>query len=279
MNARYRWGPKNCFWEKDLYTTSIFGIPNDEIERYLFGAIDDFGSASVDAVVRNDMAEFHRLFVKFFEYMDVQKLRTPKGLAWIRSNYPALSQVQLMLEMQHLRQMHSTMWLEAVREIVSAESSSIKFIVSDHPVTIFNRACLPESAQCKYPSDPSIALKASQTIFPLGANHCLILTNLEYAREPDLADPLVRRTHARYFGQTLVRTDAMIRVRKLNEKGVASINYILKKRARRFIAAPREEWLYPESIVSGSWGEMGTVLLPPERELWHFGGEIFVRVT
>jgi hypothetical protein len=51
----------------------------------------------------------------------------------------------LMGEMQELRQMHCTMWLEAAREIVSAEASDVKFILTDHPVTIYNAQCPPLS--------------------------------------------------------------------------------------------------------------------------------------
>ena len=69
----------------------------------------------------NDQRVIHKYFQKFFEYIDAQKLRTPKGLDWIKSRYPNLTQVDLMLEMQQLRRMHCTMWFECVREIVSAE--------------------------------------------------------------------------------------------------------------------------------------------------------------
>lgn len=276
MKGSHRWGPKKCFWEEDLYTTSIFSIPNDEIEKFLFGSIDREGSAAIRAMVNMDFAKLYRLFSKVFEYLDSQKLRTPKGLDWIKSRYPHLTQLELMLEMQHLRQMHCTMWIEAVREIVSAEDSSVKFIIIDHPVTIYNPACPPESSLCKYPADPPIDLKASQTIFPLDADHCLILSNLEYAREPNRVDPLSKRTHARYFGQTIARFDAMICTRRLGEKDVTAINFILKSRARRFIAATKEEWLYPEIAIKSSWSETGNILLPPKNELWHFGGEIYV---
>ncbi|MCC8967819.1 hypothetical protein H8A95_37310 [Bradyrhizobium sp. Pear76] len=88
-----------------------------------------------------------------------------------------------MFEMQGIRMMHCTIWTEGVREIISAEDSSIKFIVSDHPITIYNYASPPEARICRYPNDPTIALKASQTIFPLNCNFCLILTNLEYAKD------------------------------------------------------------------------------------------------
>src|SRR3989304_4115935 len=276
MKDVHLWGPKKCFFEEDLYTTTIFGKPNDEVEKYLFGSIDQYGSQSIDALVRQDFQQLYKLFTKAFEYLDAQKTRTPKGLAWIKSHYPNLDQIQLMVEMQHLRQMHCTMWVEAVREIVSAEDSVIKFIIADHPVTIFNPACPPDSSYCRYPNDPSIALKASQTLFPLDRNHCLILTNLEYAREPSGVDPLSDRTHARYFGNTLVKFDTMIRSRKLKDEEVVTINLILKSRARKFIAAEKKEWLFPENIVYSSWAEMGKVLLPPNNELWGVGGEIYV---
>lgn len=208
--------------------------------------------------------------------MDAQKIRTPKGLDWIKIKYPRLSQFQLMLEMQHIRQMHCTMWVEAVREIVSAEDSDVKFIITDHPVTIYNPACSLGSTHCKYPEDPPIAFKGSQTIFPLDLNHCLILTNLEYAREPQRTDLLTNRTNARHFGQTISRIDTMIRSRKLKPEDVRAINYILKARARRYIAAANKEWLFPEASLRGSWAEIGKVLLPPKDELWHFGGEIYI---
>jgi hypothetical protein len=83
-----------------------------------------------------------------------------------------------------------------VREIVSAENSEVKFIASDHPVTVYNHAVLPDALMCQYPNDP--ALKASQTIFPLTRDFCLILTNLEYAQKP-ATSPLEKRTFARNF--------------------------------------------------------------------------------
>ena len=74
-----------------------------------------------------------------------------------------------------------------MREIVSAEDSSVKFITSDHPVTIYNHAVPPSDRACAYPLDPGIALRGSQTIYPMDRNHCLILTNLEYAKDPNIA--------------------------------------------------------------------------------------------
>jgi len=274
--ALHRNSPRNCFWGQDLYTTVFGNLQNDEIERFLFGAIDNDGANALRAVVGGDLREIHDLFHRFFEYLDAQKLRTPKGLDWIRSNYPQLDQLELMLEMQHLRQMHCTMWLEAVREIVSAEDSEIKFIISDHPVTIYHPDCPPGSFNCTYPNDPDIALRGSQTLFPLDRDHCLILTNLDYAKDTNRADLLVPRENARHFGRTIARIDAWIRTRKLASQNVVAVNHILKSRARRFIAATEEAWLYPETSASTDWKTNGQILLPPKNELWHFGGEIYV---
>lgn len=267
--------PKSCFWTHDLYTTQCGTTFNDEIERYLFGEIDNAGAKAVRAFADNDLQAIHESFQAFFEYLDAQKLRTPKGLDWIKSRYPGLTQLELMAEMQGLRQMHCTMWSECVREIVSAEQSDVKFIVTDHPITIYNAAYPPESSACHYPSDPPIELIGSQTVFALDANHCLILTNLEYAKRPDSAMLTVPRTNARYRGQSLVRTDAFIRARKLTRDKVIAINYLLKHRARKYIAAGEKDWLYPEHVHSGEWSAIGKILLPRD-ELWRFGGEIYV---
>src|SRR5690606_10940867 len=191
------------------------------------------------------------------------------------SEYPRLDQLNLMLEMQHLRQMHCTMWFECVREIVSAEKSDVKFIVSDHPVTAYNPAYPPSSPVCSYPEDPSIALNGTQTLFALDSNNCLILTNLEYAQSPEGIDLLAPRQNARYFGQTIAKTDAIIRKRFLTREEVVAINRVLKARARKYIAAYEEAWLYPEKTNRDSWEAVAKVLVPRD-ELWHFGGEIYI---
>ena len=173
--------PKRCFREKDLYTRRFGRTLNDDIEKCLFGAIDTYGATAVRAFAGSKPQGIYQYFQWCFEYLNAQKLRTPKGLDWVKGRYPNLTQVDLMLEMQQLRQMHCTMWFECVREIVSAEQSDVKFIVTDHPVTAYNSACVPTSSACQYPEDPSIGSNGTQTVFALDANHCLILTNLEYA--------------------------------------------------------------------------------------------------
>ena len=265
-----------AFRQLDLYSTFFGTSVNDEIERRLFGDIDTRGSNAIRAFAGSDVSEWHRHFQTLFEYIDIQKIRTPKGLDWLRAQYPTLSQNELMFEMQGIRMMHCTIWSEGVREIVSAEDADVKFIISDHPVTIYNHAAPPEARECAYPNDPAISLKASQTIFPLNRNFCLILTNLEYACDPSTS-PLDKRTFARNYRSSMVRTDTFIRTRRLSNQEVARINYVLKARARRHVAAGRKEWLYPEKSVSEPWGELRTTLLPPKDELWHFGGEMFAK--
>lgn len=267
--------PSSCFCEQDLYTTQFGELLNDEIERFLMGAIDTEGAKAVSAIADGNPSAVHHALQPFFEYLDTQKLRTPKGLDWIKSKYSGLTQVELMVEMQGLRQMHCTMWAEGVREIISAEDSDVKFIVTDHPVTIYNAALPPESPACTYPSDPPIELIGSQTVFVLDENHCLILTNLEYAKTPSDVDLTARRTNARYRGQSIIKTDAYIRTRKFSRDEVIAINYLLKYRANKFIAAGNKDWLYPEQHFAGDWSAIGKILVPRD-QLWQFGGEIYV---
>ncbi len=158
-----------AFCQRDLYSTFFGTAVNDEIERKLFGDIDARGALAVRAFAGEDVGGWHRHFTTFFEYLDIQKIRTPKGLDWLSAQYPRLSQNNLMYEMQGIRMMHCTIWTEGVREIVSAQDADVKFIVSDHPVTIYNHAIPPDQKGNDYPKEPSIALKGSQTIFPLNS--------------------------------------------------------------------------------------------------------------
>lgn len=274
--SRFTWATTKCFRERDLYSTFFGTSVNDEIERKLFGAIDSTGSKAVKAFIGTDVAQWIERFQEFYVYIDAQKLRTPKGLRWLQAQYPALDQNELMAEMQGMRMMHCSIWSEGVREIVSAEDADVKFIISDHPVTVYNYAVPPEAPLCAYPLDPGIALKASQSIFPLNRDFCLILTNLEYAKDA-AASPLEKRTFARNFRSSIVRADALIRTRKLTAEDVTRINYIPKRRARRYVAAGREEWLYPEATVNCSWEDLRDTLRPPEDGLFGFGGEMYAK--
>lgn len=268
--------PKSSFKTTDLYTTWPDGQPNDEIERFLFGEIDNSGAVAIRQLASGRPEEVHDAFTPFFEYLGAQKLRTPKGLDWINAHYSQLDQSGLMREMQHLLILNLTIWSEGVREIVSAKESDIKFIITDNPVTLYNSACPPDAPACRYPSEPSVQWNGTQTIFPLDAEHCLILSHLDYANQAGGLDLLAERQNARNFGKSLVRTDAWIRSRSLSREQVLAINYLLKSRACKHVAAPVEDWLYPEREYDGDWSRIGEVLRPPVDELWHFGGEMYV---
>lgn len=275
FNDRKRLPPSKCFFEYDLYTTFFGPFISDIIEKHVFGNIDDIGAKAVRSFIDGDIISQHEYFSEFFKYIDTQISRTPKGLNWLKERYASLDQVNLMREMQAVQQMNCTIWLEGVREIVSAKNANTKFIVSDHPVVVYNFACPPDGLICKYPNDPSVAWKASQTIFPLDKDHCLILTNLEYGEAPDQVNPTQNRTNARHFGETFARTDAWIRERLLTDKEVQEINFVIKNRAKRYIAAAQKEWLYPEKNESITWTSVKQTLLPPANKLYEFGGEMF----
>ena len=47
-NASFRWGPRQCFAQNDLYTTKWGGLENRDIERFFFGAVDLAGKEAVE---------------------------------------------------------------------------------------------------------------------------------------------------------------------------------------------------------------------------------------
>lgn len=267
---------KSSFWENELYVTRFGEVINDEVETVLFQEIDNYGADAVRAFVGGDEQAMHYQLKSLLSYLGAQKLRTPKGLAWIQAHYPALSKVELLTELQHLRHMFGTLWAESVREIVSAESSEVKFLITDHPVTMFN-AVLPEDApQFADPMDPPLTWNGTQTLFALDANNLLILTHVAFAKDPDRVEASAKRINARYFGDALMRTDALIRTRHLTTDQVIAVNRWLKYRARRYIAAAESDWLYPEAHGRSEPGALAQLLRPPSDGLWHYGGEIYI---
>jgi len=109
-----------AFRQKDLYSTFFGTSVNDEIERHLFGDIDNRGSKAVRAFTGTDAREWHQHFQTLFEFLDIQKIRTPKGLDWLKAQYPTLSQNELMFEMQGIRMLHCTTWVGGVGGAVTA---------------------------------------------------------------------------------------------------------------------------------------------------------------
>ena len=146
-----RLGPKHCFFEPDLYATTLASIGPVDIERFFFGTIDSDGRHAVE-----HFGEFehmkpgqHEAIKALMLYMSTQKLRTPKGLSWLRQKIPTDDRNLLLQRMIALRQLFCAIWHESIWLIADSSTSATKFIVSDHPVTVYNRRCGPRSQWCR----------------------------------------------------------------------------------------------------------------------------------
>ncbi|MGK0464292.1 MAG: hypothetical protein ACJAT5_000704 [Lentimonas sp.] len=273
-----RWGPRKCFCVDDLYTTQFGDYQSTEIEEKFFGRIDDFGSHAHKYFSSFDHTSWKSEFYEdFLLYMSTQKLRTPKGIGWLKQEAKTDDQNVVLLLMQRIRALYCAHWVESVWSIADASDSEVKFIVSDHPVTIYNKAHYPKSAQCKGFLDPDIWQTGSHTIFPLSLNKVLILTNLSWLRNPYSSPTLMRPNPDPWRDPIFDWRDIQIK-RMLSETEVSELNYIIKSRAYRYIAAAEETWLYPEAnIRSRNWEKFGNgCLCMPDPRSVDFGGEIYV---
>ena len=253
-----RTGPNQCFAETDLYTTQFGEIESIEIERTFFGQIDSNGRAAVEYFSSFTHQSIGKAaFKNMVLYMSTQKLRTPKGLKWLSEQIKSDDQNSVLKAMLGFRQLYSAIWTECVWQIVDAVQSDTKFIISDHPITVYNRRCGPRSFWCKGVNDPDIRYHATHTIFPLSIDKILILTNLSWARNPYQKEVDFRPYPVYLRGAIFKFTDVQI-LRHLNEHEVKEINFIIKTRAHRYIGAGKEEWLYPENDISKSnWHDYG----------------------
>lgn len=266
---------RKCFAEDDLYTLRFGEVASTAIEQVLFGQTDDRGSEAVSYwadFVHPSVNE--AAFSGLLHYMSAQKLRTPKGLDWLRRQIGSEGPNEVLRAMVGLQGLYSAIWTECVWQLADASASETKFIVSDHPVTVYNRACGPRHEQCRGANDPDIRLHGSHTIFPLDLNRVLILTNLSWARNPH-QKPTGWRPNPTFYRDTVFNFFDVQTNRSLVEEEVREINFIVKSRAYRYIAASNDEWLYPERFVSKSnWAHFGHgyLLMPDPRGL-HHGGE------
>lgn len=273
-----RLGPPSCFAEANLYTTNWLGTANNDIEKHFFGEIDTRARAAVKFFTNYEIKDgLHDAFRDLVRYMSVQKLRTPKGLSYLEKIFPARDRNQLLLHLQRYENLHCAIWTDAVWQIADASESPTKFILNDHPVTIYNRACFPASKYCRNFMDPDIRHVGSHTLFPLSYNKILILTNLAWVRDP-YQNELRFGPNEKLFHTTIFNGTDIQQGRKLSELEVRQINYVLKKRAYRYVASPVKDWLYPEThLPSTHWSRFGGgFLFMPEPRGIHMGGETFV---
>lgn len=249
------WGPKRCFYKEDLYTVKLGGWSNDEIETKFFGEIDSRGRDAVKtfADYKGYCNELHDVYPALLQYMDAQRFRTPKGLDWLALMSRGDKNLRLLF-LQRVYGFHGTMWMEGVWEVVRADNSQTKFIVSDEPVTFFNRTSFPN--EIIYPRDTVLEQVGTRTVFPLSMNACLIISHVQFTRNP-WAKPSELRVNARKFSYTIRHMLDNQFDRQLDEDEVLRINYILKRRATRYIAAAEKDWLYPEDHLSNKeWAKL-----------------------
>jgi Protein of unknown function (DUF4238) len=274
----HQWSPAKIFAEDDLYTTQWGSITNTEIERFFFGQLDNDAPKALDYFASFEHPDADGpAFQNFVRYMSVQKLRTPKGLAYLESVAGSNHKNITLMMLQNIQHIFCATWTECVWQIADASISPTKFIISDHPVTVYNRVCPPLSKHCVAFHDPDIRLAATHTIFPLSLNKILILTNLNWVRDP-YQNELKVRPNPRLMRSAMFKfTDIQVG-RFLTENEVLMINMIIKRRAYRYIAAAKKEWLYPEQRVpTDNWKKLGDgYLLMPEPRLIHMGGKILI---
>lgn len=216
-------------------------------------------------------------FQTLLHYMSLQKLRTPKGLEFVRLVAGHKDKNDILALMQRIQQIFCAIWTECIWQIADASTSPTKFIISDHPVTVYNRAFPPGHSACKKLHDPDIRMHATHTYFPLSLEKVLILTNLSWARDPYQKE-ITFRPNPDFFRGAMFKWTSIQTDRELTEDEVLQINFITKKRAHRYIAAAEREWLYPEKWVSTThWQHLSDgYLLMPEPRLLHLGGEILI---
>jgi hypothetical protein len=275
--ALRRTGTRKCFAIDDLYTTRFGGIESRELERVFFGQVDDRGKEAVEffAAFDHDRVSGEAL-QDLMMYMSTQKLRTPKGLDWLVARAGGRSRQDVLNQLMALRMLYGAIWAECVWQLADASESATKFIVSDHPVTVYNRSCAPGHPWCKGADDPDIRLHATHTLFPLSSERLLILTNRSWACNPR-RPPMQARPNPDFFRGAMFNFLEIQTRRSWSEQDVLRINCIIKRRAYRYIAAGREDWLYPERQVKFTWRAVGDehLLMPDPRSL-HPGSEITV---
>ncbi|RWM07065.1 DUF4238 domain-containing protein [Mesorhizobium sp.] len=273
------WGPDRCFAQDDLYTTKWGSIENTELEQFFFGEIDSEGKVAVEyfADFAHPSADGDA-FKTMLGYMTVQKLRTPKGLGSIAELAKSENKNVNLLLLQRMQNIYSAIWTECIWQIADASDSATKLIISDHPVTVYNRDCFLMSEWCRGYSDPDIRLVATHTYFPLSIEKVLVLTNLAWVRDPYQSERALR-PNPNFFRHAMFKFTDIQTDRKLTEEEVIQINYVTKRRALRYVAAAEKEWLYPERQLGNRdhWRKLGDgYLFMPDPRHGHMGGEVII---
>jgi hypothetical protein len=277
-NDVLRWGPERCFVENDLYTTKFGTFESTEIERYFFGSVDNAAGRALDYFANFlHPSASQEAFETLVPFMSLQKLRTPKGLTMLAAVTKTSDKNFLLFQLQRLSKMYCALWTESIWSIIDASESPTKFIVSDHPVTVYNKACFPASRACSEFRDPDVWQSGTHTIYPLSLDRCLVLTNLSWVRDC-YSDPLKIRPNPALFRAAMFNFLQIQVGRKLSEREVIEINHVIKSRAFRYVAAAEREWLYPERALRGiRWDRLGEgFLFMPDPRSVEYSGEVLI---
>ena len=277
-NDLLHWGPKKCFYEDDLYTIKLGPYSNKDIEKIFFGEVDSSGKKAVEFFEDFGIREgAHESFHNLIRYMTLQKLRTPKGIEFLKIITNSEYKPAILDSLIKLQSLYNAIWTECVWQIADASKSNIKLIISDNPVTVYNREIPPDSKIIKEYGDPDIRFVGTHTYFPLSLEKVLILTNLSWVRNPYQNAQKFRPNPKMLRNAVFNMTDVQLE-RHLCEVEVMEINYITKKCAFRYVASAMKEWLYPERQINCShWRRLGNgYLFMPEPRHIHGGGEVII---
>jgi hypothetical protein len=250
------WPPSRCFCVDDLYSMRFGKVITDIVEKQFFGSVDKLGAPAAEFFdsyegFKDGMNEAFRALIM---YMGAQRFRTPRGLDWTKRYLGTKDQAGTLIAMRSLFEIYGTMWLEGIWEFAKARKSSTKFIISDEPITFFNRRIFPSEEA--YPGGEDLSKVGTRTLFPLGPETCIIITHMQLVRDPHV-NPTNIRINARAFQQSIAKLTDLQFGRELEEEEVLRINYILKRRATRYIASGNREWLFPEKHLGNiSWAKL-----------------------
>ena len=254
----YIQGPVKCFKEDHLYTIFFGENASDVIEKAFFGRIDAIGEKAVPFFANYGMrAGVNEAFGGMMDYLGAQLFRTPKGLRLLQVLAGTTDHQTTLVAMRRYWQLYLTIWGEGVWEVFNCRNSHTKFIISDNPVTTYNRQVFPGSQEVTKYGMALIERIGTRTLFPLDRENCLCITNLQYVRNPKV-NPKKMRENPRYYGQGLFDVRKVQRGREIEEGEVIAINHVLKTLAKRYVASTTEEWLYPErQLKEKFWTKLG----------------------
>lgn len=254
----YVQGPKKCFKQDHLYTLLFGDLATDVIEKRFFGALDRRGDEAVRFFEDYSYREgAHEAFSAMLDYLAAQLFRTPKGLHLIRVLARSPDHQHALRALLNYWQLYKTIWQEGVWEVFHCKNSQTKFIISDCPVTTYNKQVFPGSLEVGRFGIALFERIGTHVLFPLGAEHCLCITNLQYVRNPKVKTTKFRE-NPRYYGQGLFDLRKIQHGREISEDEVIAVNHVLKTNSLRYVASSSEGSLQPEKRLKEKfWSKVG----------------------